>query len=235
MKIRTIAECRNSFIKSSLIIFFGIMGFACVEREIAEPEFVGKEYFAHQPGSWIIYDVDSLVYDDFLGQVFQYQYQVKEVNKEILNEDTTTLTMLLERYWRKDAQAPWQIKNNWTSKLDKSRGLKTEENVTYVKMVFPVKLNKSWNGNAYNNKATQIYRITDIHQERNIAAMSFDSTMRVLQKDFTTLIGEELQFEIYALGVGMIEKHYTELHKDIDGTILRGVKYSYIISEFGNK
>jgi hypothetical protein len=234
MKIRIIAAVKKSFIKCSLIIFL-VMGYACVEREIAEPVYIGKEYFVQQPGYWIVYDVDSLVYDDFLGQVFHYKYQVKEVNKEILHENTANLTMLVERYWREDAQASWQIKNNWTSRWDNNRGLKTEENVTFVKMVFPVNLNKSWNGNAYNNKATQIYRITDIHQERQTATFKFDSTLRVLQKDFTTLIGNELQFEIYALGVGMIEKHYTDLHMDIDGTILRGVKYSYTVSEFGNK
>jgi hypothetical protein len=218
--------------KYPLILVFIISICSC-ENHTVEPVYTGFDYFPIEQGNWIIYEVDSIVYDDFQGEVFHFKYQVMEVQDLIFNGDSGDEFMRLERFWRSNDEEKWGIKNVWTARIHEQRALKTEENITYVKLSFPVKNNKTWDGNAFNSRSSQPYIITDIHQQREYGELSFDSTLRVLHKEFITLIGEEFQYEVYGHGIGLIEKHFTELQKEIDGTIRRGVIYSYTVKDYG--
>ncbi|TVQ14186.1 MAG: hypothetical protein EA361_08320 [Bacteroidetes bacterium] len=221
------------------ILMMGLLMTSCETSE-GEPVYIGYEYFGQTEGKWLVYEVDSTVYDDFLGEVFHYQYQVKEVNAGFLDTLTGNDKMRLERFFRNNDQDPWQIKNVWTSQLTKDKALRTEENITYVKLSFPLWINpeiagrgNQWDGNVYNVKPSQDYIIKYLHEPMQLGTLVFDSTLRVLQKDFKTLIGEELQYEIYSTHIGMIRKKYIDLSTDIDGTIVRGVDYSYDLIDYG--
>ncbi len=211
--------------------------YSCNTTE-GEPAYLGIEYFGHTPGKWVIYNVDSTVYDDFLGEVFHYNYQVMEVNAGFFIDSEGDESMRLERFWRPDQNENWRVKNVWSSKLIRSKALKTEENITYIKLAFPLgagqgSTGNSWDGNAFNNKPAQVYRILSLHEPMEVGSKLFDSTATVMQKDFVTLIGEELQYEIFAKDVGMIFKRFIDLSKEVDGTIVRGVNYAYEITDFG--
>lgn len=215
------------------MLFAGLVAIVSCDTHNAEPVYMGKEYFPLASGRWIIYDVDSTVHDDFLGRVFNFNYQVKEVQAGIFINDSGEETMRIERFYRNDTLSPWIINSVWTKALRNNQALRTEENITYVKLSFPLYLNRNWNGNAFNPLARQTYRITDIHQARQYGNHLFDSTLRVLQKDFQTLIGKDIQYEIHGKGIGMLQRHVTELTTEIDGTIIRGVVYTFSISDYG--
>ena len=218
-----------SFLLSAVLI---LLMTSC-DKNQGHPSYMGFNYFGHTAGTWVIYDVDSIVYDDFLNEVFQYNYQVKEVNAGFFVDSQNDSVMRLERFFRAHPEDPWKHKNVWSAKLLANKAIKTEENVSFLKIAFPAKRNQSWNGNAFNNMESQNYIITHIHQPLEVGNMLFDSTMRVSQKDFSTLIGEDLQYELYGSNVGMLMKRYVELSKEIDGTIIRGVDYTYTIAEYG--
>jgi hypothetical protein len=217
---------------SFLWLFIFTILVAC-ETNVGTPVYTGEEYFGLTEGKYLVYNVDSIVYDDFLGQVFHYNYQVKEWNKEFYDDSQGNQQMRLERFVRLDQHHQWQIKNVWIASIDKTKALKTEENQTFVKLAFPLKLNLSWDGNLYNSNPAMNYRIVEIHQPMVQGDLTFDSTLTVLQRDFITIIGEDSQYEIFAKGVGMIYKKYVALSKEIDGTITRGVNYSYTLEEIG--
>ncbi len=226
--------------KSSRIVllFFMVITFWSCETSEGEPAYLGIEYFGHTPGKWIVYNVDSTVYDDFLGEVFHYNYQVMEVNAGFFTDSEGEESMRLERFWRPGENDNWRVKNVWSSKIISSKALKTEENITYIKLAFPLRAGQvgqgnSWDGNAFNNKTEQIYRLLSLHEPMDLNGHSFDSTARVMQKDFVTLIGEELQYEIFAKDFGMVYKRFIDLNKEVDGTIVRGVNYTYEIADFG--
>ncbi len=219
----------NTFI---LLPAFAMIFFAC-ETEDAPPVFMGQEYFGQTPGKWIIYDVDSTVYDDFLGEIFHYQYQVLEWNKETYINSQDEEAMRLERFWRKNDGQQWKMKNIWNSVLLDNKAKKTEENITYVKLAFPLKENQRWDGNAYNTREEKPYTVTQIHQPIDLPNHKLDSTLTVLHIDFQTLIGEELKYEIYSKHVGMVIRKYKELEKEVDGTIIRGVDYTYTLVDYG--
>ncbi len=230
--------------KKSILLFpflciVGVLVNSCETNE-GEPVYVGHEYFGHTEGKWLIYQVDSTVYDDFLEEVFHYHYQVKEVNVRYREDLAQENKMLHERFYRENDEQPWQVKNVWTSQLTSTMALKTIENTTYVKLSFPLWINpdvpergKQWDGNAFNTLPSQNYEITHLHDPMQIGTLSFDSTLRVLQKDLSTLIGQEFQYEIYSPNIGMVMKKYVDLSTDIDGTIIRGVDYTYELIEYG--
>lgn len=206
------------------------------KEEQADPAEMYYGYFPDQVGHFVIYVVDSVVYDDFTGQVLEFQYEVKELIESRLNEWEGEESFRLERYVRPDAESSWEIKDIWQAKVLPDRAEKTEENITYIKLVFPPGLGRKWNGNAFNTLGEQEYRITEAHKPYLISpTLSFDSTITVLQNDFFTLISEDFQEEKYAKNIGMVFKRFRQVEKEVDGTITRGVDYTYQIKAFGQE
>ena len=83
---------------------------------------------------------------------------------------------------------------------------RTEENIKYRRLVFPVRNDLSWNGNATNIADEWIYQYSEVNIPLNIGNLDFDSTLIVNQQDEnTTLIYDYFQ-EIYAAGIGLVYK-----------------------------
>ncbi len=240
MKVNSnIGECVANLKRTGfgmLILLLGSLLFflAACSNEEATPTDMFYQYFPDVPGHFVIYDVDSVVYDDFTGQTITYQYQVKELVESRFIDGEGKESIRLERYIRLGSQQSWEVKNIWQARVLPGRAEKTEENLTYIKMVFPPRLGQTWNGNAYNILPEQNYRITEAHKPYLISpSLTFDSTVTVLQQDFFTLISEDLQEEKYAKHIGLVYKRYRSVTKQPDGSIIGGVDYSYRISEFG--
>jgi hypothetical protein len=217
-----------------LFLFIVVLLLASCDQETEGPVYMGYEYFPDQIGHWVIYDVDSTFYDDFTGLVHHYQYQVKELNHSTFIDGTGRAVLLIERYIRDDAQDTWRMKNIWQARRLAQRAERNEENVTFIKLAFPLRKNHQWDGNAFNYYPSQQYRYVNVHEAFSVNDLSFDSTATVLQKELYTLISEDLQQEVYAKNVGLLFKRFKELSKTIDGTVVAGVDYSYTINSFGN-
>ncbi len=217
-----------------LIIVSCILLFRCDDDSVVI-EKLYHEYFPVNTGHWVIYNVDSIVYDDFTGNIDTFHYQVKEVFEEKFIDDSGKEAIRLERFIRWETDQDWQIKNAWVARLLPSRAEKVEENIRFIKLAFPVKINKNWNGNAYNSMPEQTYRYTDVHKPYTINELSFDSVATVLQKDDKTLISKEYQVEKFAKNAGMIYKEYINLKTEVDGSVISGVDYRYEIVDYCNK
>jgi len=215
------------------LILFVFLG--CSKQQSQQAEMF-YEYFPDAPGHFVVYDVDSVVYDDFTGQTLTYNYQVKELIESRFIDGEGTESLRLERYIRQTASDSWEIKNIWQARRLPSRAEKTEENVTFIKLVFPPRQGQQWNGNAYNTFPLQNYRITEAHKPYLITpTLTFDSTVTVLQNEFFTLISEDYQLERYAKNIGLVFKRYRKITKQVDGTITSGVDYSYRIASYGKE
>lgn len=209
--------------------------FSACDKDSKSKTSLYHEYFPVKLGHWVIYDVDSIVYDDFYEEVDTFHYQIKEVVESKFTDNSGNKAFRLERYTRSQPNDKWNINNVWTVRRLASRAEKVEENLRYIKLVFPPKVNKTWDGNAYNIKPEQTYRITNVHQQKTINDMLLDSVVDVLQKEFTeTLISKEYEIEMYAKNIGLVYKEYINLKKEIDGTITSGVKYKYKVVDYND-
>ncbi|MCH7605309.1 hypothetical protein IID24_04970 [Patescibacteria group bacterium] len=203
---------------------------------------VGYGYFPVEIGSWIIYDVDSTVWDDFdkISIVTNYKYQIKEVIESSYLDAQGRETLRWERYKRDSVTGPWVIKDVWVVNKTASTVEKVEENIRFIKLVFPVNLSKIWDGNAANTMEEWDYQYTEIDAAKTVGGLSFDSTLTVLQQDFNPWIYYDYFEEYYAKNVGMIYKkalHWekTDANLDWDVDYKGGYDYTMTINSYSNQ
>ncbi len=204
------------------------------KKETELPVDMGYKYFPVNTGHWVIYDVDSVSYNDFTGQVDSFKFQIKELVESVFFDNEGRETQRLVRYKKLNDTTAWFIKDVWTENLTTTTAEKTEENDRIIKLIFPPHENEKWDGNLYNTKGVQNYKYMNIHSPYSINGFNFDSTLTVLQKDIPTIISYDFQQEIYASHVGLVYKKYVSLSKEPSGIIKKGVDYSYTINSFGN-
>jgi len=86
-----------------------------------------------------------------------------------------------------------------------------EENQRFVRLIFPVNEGKSWNGNAYNTSEPWNYNYTNVDEPYSLDLLSFSKTLTVNQRNNINLVDQEIAYEVYAYGVGMVYKQLTDL------------------------
>ena len=178
---------------------------------------MGKEYFPVQIGYYITYDVDSTVYDELTHIPKTYKYRIKEQITQAYTNDEGTLSYRLERFikWYNSTksydQIPWQIKDVWTITPYQTSIIKTEENIPYIKIIFPVKAHTQWDGNARNNLGTKIYTYEYTDTPETINNFYFTNTLKVKQYQYRSLIQYRNEVEKYAQNVGLVYKEITSL------------------------
>lgn len=191
-----------------LSIVFSFIFSSCKKDEKTDNTFLGYSYYPMKTGDSLIYDVH--LHDKDLNDN-DSSYQILEVVESVFSDNEGRPTFRLERYARKNASQPWVIYKVWKSNITSTNVEKEEDNIVYIKLVFPVIAGKEWNGNAKNTLETfEDYRYASVHQTENLNGLQFDSVLTVQQINMTgeCLPSTEYGIEKYAAGVGMIYKEH---------------------------
>lgn len=178
----------------------------------------GESYYPYAEGLWWEYDMDSTYYDDFSGDTIRATFILREEFDSFFVANTGDTAILIKRYRRVSESDPWQGPRIWWTYKKPNDFVKVEENVPYVKLNLPVKLNGQWNGNRLNFMEPWNYEYTNVDQPFTVNGISFDSTVNILQIDEETLLEKQFYQERYAHHVGLIEKAVTDVkgHTDSD-------------------
>ena len=219
----------NKFIFFCIAIFI----IASCKKETATVNFnLGYEYFPVDSGSYIIYRVDSVLYNNFDPSNFKRfsTSYLKEIVKEQYIDNLGRTAKRLERYTRDSINKPWSLYNVWYIVKNKTNVEKVEDNIRYIKLTFPVIKNNSWRGNKYvETKPSFInlrynstysfnwtYNITGINERYSFGDINSDSTLTVLQAADSSLIQKVYSFERYAKNIGMVYKEFWRLDAQIN-------------------
>lgn len=179
---------------------------------IEPPLEFGYNFIPIDTGRYYIYDVDSMYFDcTAVPQANDtFHYQIKEFYPYTFVDGMGDTVVCCTRYYRTDTTQPWAITggtNVWWIKRTTSRFEKREENLTYVKMTYPIDEDYSWDGNAYNPLGQQEYYYGSRDLAFNNGILSFDSTITVYQMvDTITVLKYNYCTETYARNIGMIHK-----------------------------
>ncbi|MFP5471024.1 MAG: hypothetical protein ACLGGV_05465 [Bacteroidia bacterium] len=190
-----------------LIAFVGFAFSSCKEKT-TKPEDFYYDYFPVEVGSWVTYDVEDTRYD---VQITTETYQLKELIESETTDNQGRPSLRMLRYWRTADSLPWEIKDVWLSTRTKSTAEKVEENIRYVKLIFPVRDYQTWDGNIYNNEPEWEYFYDSINEPRAINNLTFDETVKVVQAENFNLIQEQVAYEIYAKNVGLVYRKLINL------------------------
>ncbi len=202
----------NKFLyKLSLLTILILLLSACEKNTLNVDNSISDDYryFPLNIGSWVIYNVEDINIDEPSAVFDTNCYQIKEVVDSTFLDETNSETYRIERYFRQDTSCSWQIKDVWTAQIINNTAQRVEENIRYVKLSFPLKINKIWNGNLYNMLDTLNefnYEITQLDINEAINNISLDSVLTVTQILDTSLIHKNYSYEKYAKNIGLVFK-----------------------------
>ena len=220
---------RNTF---WFILILTVIFFSCSKKEVVVAD-VGYDYAGLVVGKYVVYDVDSLTYDDFTATIDTAIYQIKEVVDSKITDLEGEDAFKIIRYRRDNDTSNWVLTDVWSSKITQSNFQKVEENIRFVKFIFPVKANKTWNGNSMNNQSEMEYEYTSIDQSESIGGNSLNDVLMVNQHEDLNLINQELFQEKYAKGIGLVYKKSMDLTRGGLSAPWLGYDVTMTLSSYG--
>jgi hypothetical protein len=215
-----------------LLFSLCLLGLAsCKKKEIdpAEIEF-GYEYFPLKEGRYMHYLVDSIGHDITSDTS---SYQIKEVIGESFTDIAGHPAFEVKRYKRMANGDPWSLVGVWTQKRTPTTAERVEDNVRFVRLIFPINESASWNGNAHNTLGNWTHTYSNIGAEVEVGPFTFENTVQVNQRNNVNLVDQELAYEIYCSGIGMIYKKFIDLNFQEDGMF--GIELEMRLIDFGNQ
>ncbi len=213
------------------------------EEEITQPnpDLSGPGFYPLAIGNFWIYDVERIEIKALENDTAIFQ--LREVITDTIVSALGDITYLLNRETRETENDPWSADSLWTVRNTGQSLVVTENNVPFVKLVFPVVEGQTWDGNTFNNKGNKSYRFdpvvsSDLPEEFQGSSDSIRFIKTTISDITSAIVGTDRRFEIYADGIGLIEKDYFSISlctADCDqvGDTLGGLVLSQQLLEFG--
>jgi hypothetical protein len=209
------------------ILAFVLIFASCKKKSTpADSVDTGKDYYPLTMGKYVTYEVDSTVYDEFTFIPKTYKYRIKEKIEEEFTDTDGKPALRLMRYIKKyDStktydQIAWTVKDAWQINQSNTSLQVVEENVRFTKLIFAVKENAQWDGNANNTIGEWDYTYSYIDKNETVNGNNFEKVLMVKQKDYRTLISYQYYIEKYAKGVGLVYREIKDLKLGDKGTVV---------------
>lgn len=222
---------------SCLVVIVLLLFFGC-KKEVIQVNSLSYNYFPTEKGVYVIYDVDSIFHAETDNQnddsVYSYHFQIKErIDTSFLDLQGRTNQVLL-RFKRIEVTDSWMLTAVWTQFINSTVAYRTEDNIIYHKLSFPINSTTTWNGNDSNTLDEEDYFYDYFHESSSVNGLSFDSTLSVIQIDENNYVEKIFGNEKYANGIGMIYKEKDDLGKK-NGQVVKGTEYKMQINSFGKE
>jgi len=221
------------------LLFISSLIISCKKNDSTATVDSTNNFFPVDIGHTWIYDVDSIGYDDNTGATVidsSHHYQYKETITENFIDAEGKPAQRLSRFYRKNDSDTWVSANNWVISRDNLRAQKIQENIRFVKLVFPLKVTSFWDGNMFNNFGADTYFVDDFDQPATVNGVYYDKTLKVRRDSAVNAIEEIRQFEIYARNIGLIYFQSDSINtQPIDTTSMtksRGFRYYLKLKSF---
>jgi uncharacterized lipoprotein YehR (DUF1307 family) len=214
-----------------LVVLISVSLHSCKDKEDTYNISYEYDYFPTDSGHFIIYDVDSIVYSSqkvgsgggFIQKNDTARYQLMELYAgEYFDTMQGILKYRIEYYKRKTKDQAWQQDRVWWATRTVTNIQRQEDDLKFVKLVFPPRENATWNGTIYIPPTGQYqflenwnFKMTDVGVAKTIGAFNFSKTLVVthVDTDDGNLITNQLSRETYAKGVGIVYKEWDNIEK----------------------
>ncbi|WP_255036720.1 hypothetical protein [Lacihabitans soyangensis] len=183
------------------ILVLSVLLFSCEKQENGQMS--DYTYFPLELGQYQVYEVSETRYN-IPNIEIQAKYYIKEEVNEVYENPTKDKVYKIQRFKKQDLAHPWKIDSVWSSQLFANRAIRTENNITQVKLVFPIQSGQYWNRNEYNNLNVEKNIYQNIGESFAVNGNYFNNTVSVYLKNDSSLITKNVHFEVYAPTYGMI-------------------------------
>ncbi len=205
-----------------LLFFFCCTIMACKKETIGLDTFDrGLDYYPVSAGKYITYAYDSVVYDNKGVDKYYLKGYIKEEIAEKISEIDGETKYKLIKYWKRKDVDNWVLTDVESIAKSNTKIIKTEENLPFIKLVFPNNNNVSWNGNALFDDNIEVkiygepikiyrfwnYKIANKGSQVNINGLIYNEVLDVIQIDDSKSNRERrYSKETFAKGIGMVKK-----------------------------
>lgn len=211
------------FDRIAWILLFSIIAMVSCTPELEDYQgnVEGPKYFPLAIGNTWIYRVDSVIYDNkglLVDSVSQYiKETITHKYLDAANEDVYRI----ERSSKNISGGSWNVIAVWSATLNDRTATKTENNLKFLKLTFPVTVNKSWDGNIYFPTDVVIrvagepikmyqnwgkYKYVSVDESLVLEGKTYTDVTTVLQADIENKISKRYSIEKYAKNIGLIYK-----------------------------
>lgn len=175
-----------------------------------EPQAPGYAYFPLETDQYRDYAVTEQQFS-LNGTATTETYQLREVMTDSYENSAHQPAFRIKRYRRTSDTEAWQPDSVSSAVLINDQLVKTENNLSYVKLIFPVSERAQWNGNAFNALGKDEYQFRNTGQPFTVLNQTFPVTATVLQQNDSTLVNQDKRLEIYAQNLGLIYRETIRL------------------------
>ncbi|WP_258097144.1 hypothetical protein [Marinoscillum pacificum] len=170
----------------------------------------GYDFLPLQVGNFWTYQVEETVYEVF--EPVTTTYILKEVIVDSLVAGDGTVKYLINRYIG-NTEVELALDSVWAVRKTGRDAVFSENNTDLVKLVFPVSVNKTWDGNAYNTRESQeyYYESVDSYSLGDVSYTSSDAIRVIIEDIEQNLVNQDERSEVYLRNVGLVEKDYIQL------------------------
>lgn len=220
-----------------LLLLLAIFVQSCKKDDDETPValYTGQNYYPDEIGIERTYLVDSIAWDEFTNTIDTFRYYYREVIASHYTDNSGRKTQRIERFLFDSTAGNWVIWRVVAANVTSGTAELLDDNIRYLRLVFPPSLNTSWNGNVHNTLDPLTYKITAVHEPETTPFLQFDSTLTVVQQDDFTLIYDRYAEERYAANCGL----YYRYQKDVETNpsnlqIISGFIYTCRLISFTN-
>ncbi len=198
--------------------------FACKSKTVLEDFQLdyGYDYFPLEIGKYWEYSVDSILFDTTgMGVVIEETSSfLREEVVDTFRDNKNRLVYTIERFYRPDEMTVWTVQSVSYALLDGTQLEVVDNNLRYIRMVFPLEDGEIWDGNQFIDPTTMItikgelleifkgwnYEIESLGEVDVIDNVTYDEVLSITQAASENVIELRESSEKYARGIGLIHR-----------------------------
>ena len=172
-----------------------------------------QAYYSLNTDSYRVYAVEEINYsaDQFDTSFYELRESIVDT---VFDELNNAILFKVIREKREMGQETFEVDSIWNGFLNETYLSITENGTPFVKLTFPVEIDKSWDVNAQNTKSRDLISYSAISSQGDYSDfISLDSIVGVEISNIPkNLVNQSEHYELYGNGIGLLEKRTLQLN-----------------------
>lgn len=214
--------CKPLFCKVlfAMLIFSTLFVSCSEESKMLDDSVFGYQYYPLEVGKYWIYSSDKIVVDDGGATIVESSKFIKEEITERFIDAAGDSIYRLERSESMSQSGPFLVSDVWTTSSTVDAAFRTEENLDFIKMIFPISVGTTWEGNLFDeliyvnvaDESVQVYKDWGDYEctAKGISIQAggemFEDVLTIKQGEFNSDIERRYSVVHYASGIGPIKR-----------------------------